>query len=152
MRIDYQNLTLSDISLSLLANELDENFCSQNDFEEFVDLGPLKSLRIFAVCLQVKGWEGDPVDHENERDIWTPFAWLQKVLKTAQNLNAIEEIVIKVVHFNSDEFKFLPKAFNGYFREGIWNMETPPSKARRSARRQMPSVSRDFHNRLLIAH
>ena len=31
--------------------------------------------------------------------------------------------------------------------EGIWNMETPPSKARRSARRQMPPVSRHFRNR-----
>ena len=32
--------------------------------------------------------------------------------------------------------------------EGIWNMETPPSKARRSARRQKPSVSCDFHRQL----
>ena len=60
------------------------------------------------------------MDYDNEHDIWTPFAWLQKVLKTAQNLNAIEEIVIKIVHSNSDAFKFLPKAFNGYFRWTIF--------------------------------
>jgi len=85
-----------------------------------VDLGPLKSLRILAVYLQVQYWEGDPRDDDNENDIWTPFAWLQKVLKTAQNFNAIEEIVIKIVHSNSDEFKYIPQTFNGYFRWTIF--------------------------------
>ena len=98
----------------MLANELDEIYFRQNnDSQEFVDLGPLQSLRIFAVCIQVEYWEGND---DNQPSIWTSFAWLLQVLKTAQNFNSIEEIVVMIIHLNSREYKFLPEGFCGYFR------------------------------------
>jgi hypothetical protein len=80
------------------------------------NLGPLQSLRILAVCIQVEYWEGDAFDGDNQPDIWTSFAWLLQVLKTAQNFNSIEEIVVKIVHLNSREYEFLPDGFCGHFR------------------------------------
>jgi hypothetical protein len=78
-----------------------------------VDLGPLQSLRILAVCTQIEHWAGDPFD--GDPDIWTSFAWLLQVLKTAHDSNSIEEIVVKIIHLNSGEYKFLPEGFCGYF-------------------------------------
>ncbi|KIM36058.1 hypothetical protein M413DRAFT_449384 [Hebeloma cylindrosporum] len=113
LRLCGSSLKIFMFSPSRHTNELDEEFLSQHDSQDVVDLGPLKSLRTFAVCLLVEHWEGNSL--RNPPDIWTPFPWLLKVLKTTHKVNSIEEIFIKVIHLNSDEHKFLPRGFSGYF-------------------------------------
>jgi len=96
------------------TNELDEEYL-KHDNQEFVDLGHLQSLRVFAICIYILYWEGDDWDADNLPDIWTAFPWLFHVFKTVQKSNSIEEITIKVVHENSDKFGYLPPGFRGHF-------------------------------------
>jgi len=107
---DYQTFFKLIVSIfSLLANQLEVNH------QELVDLGHLKSLRVVAICIYMSYWEGDLWPEDDPPDIWTAFPWLFQVLKTVQKSNSIEEITIKVVHENSDEFGYLPPGFRGHF-------------------------------------
>ena len=96
----------------MTVNELDEEYLKYYTSKEFLDLERLQSLRVFAICVHILYCEGGDW---NEDDIWTPFPWLLRVLKTVQKSNSIEEIIIKIVHENSDKFRYLPPGFHDHF-------------------------------------
>jgi hypothetical protein len=67
-------------------------------------------------------WEGGKWYDDNSPDIETPFPWLLRVLKTFPISNSLEEIVIKFVHVNSDDYGSLPLGFHGHF---LWEKFEP---------------------------
>jgi hypothetical protein len=99
----------------LLANELGEYYLNHGSTEDFVSLRHLQSLRVFAICTHLRYWDGDHWQVDGPPDIWTAFPWLLQVLKAVPILNPLEEIIIKVVHLNSDEFEYIPAGFRDHF-------------------------------------
>jgi hypothetical protein len=62
-------------------------------------------------------WEGDEWDDNNSEppDILATFPWLLRALKMFPISDSLEEIVIQLLHVNSDNHEHVPTGFRGHF-------------------------------------